>query len=60
VLTASRIDVVEKSDPGIWRGTVEGTDGQVTLMWWADGGMAGIIQNEGRYYSIRRVVLLCH
>jgi hypothetical protein len=55
VLTASRIDVVEKSDPGIWRGTVEGTDGQVTLMWWADGGMAGIIQNEGRYYSIRRV-----
>jgi hypothetical protein len=55
VLTASRIDVVEKSDSGIWRGTVEESGGRVTLMWWADGGMAGIVQNEGRYYSIRRI-----
>jgi len=55
VLTASRISSVEKSDSGIWRGTVEESGGRVTLMWWADGGMAGIVENEGRYYSIRRI-----
>src|SRR6476660_2329936 len=55
VLTASRINVVETSDSGIWRGTAEESDGRVALMWWADGGMAGIVENEGRNYSIRRI-----
>ena len=55
VLTASRISVVATPDMGVWRGAVEESGGRVALIWWADGGMAGIVQNEGRYYSIRRI-----
>jgi len=55
VLTASRTSVVENAGVGVWRGTVDDSGGRVTLMWWADGEMAGTIQHEGRYYSIRRI-----
>src|SRR5215831_267848 len=55
VLTASRTSVVEKAGMGVWRGTVDDSGGRVTLMWWADGEMAGTVQHEGRYYSIRRI-----
>ena len=55
VLTASRTNVSADADMGIWRGTVEGSGGRVILMWWADGKMAGTVQHEGRYYSIRHM-----
>jgi len=55
VLTVSRTSVVEKAGMGVWRGTVDDSGGRVTLMWWADGEMAGTVQHEGRYYSIRRI-----
>ena len=55
VVTASRTSVVENAGMAIWRGTVDDSGGQVTLMWWADGEMAGTIQHEGRYYSVRRI-----
>jgi Metallo-peptidase family M12 len=53
VLTASRTSVDASADVGIWRGTVEASGGQVTLMWWPDGEIAGTVQHEGRFYSIR-------
>ena len=40
---------------GIWHGAVDGSGGQVTLMWWPDGRIAGTVQHEGRFYSIRPI-----
>jgi hypothetical protein len=53
VLKASRTGVNASAGAGVWRGRVDATGGQVTLMWWADGRMAGTVQNEGRYHLIR-------
>jgi hypothetical protein len=55
VLIASRTSIVENAGMAIWRGTVDDSGGRVTLMWWANGEMAGTVQHEGRYYSIRRI-----
>jgi hypothetical protein len=55
VLTASRTSVVENAGKGVWRGNIEDGGGQVTLMWWANGEIAGTVQHDGRYYSIRRI-----
>ena len=55
VLKASRASVVDNADMGMWRGTVDGSEGRVTIMWWGDGQIAGTVQHEGRYYSIRRI-----
>ncbi|MGE0848887.1 MAG: M12 family metallo-peptidase [Hyphomicrobiaceae bacterium] len=53
VLKASRTGVNASAGAGVWRGRVDATGGQVTLIWWADGRMAGTVQNDGRYYLIR-------
>ena len=55
VLTASRTSVRAVAGLGIWHGTVEGPGGQVTLMWWPDGRIAGAVQNQDRFYSIRPI-----
>src|SRR5262245_11876626 len=55
VLTASRTSIAAHAGNSVWRGVVEGGGGRVTLMWWADGEIAGTVQHEGRYYSIRRI-----
>ena len=55
VLTALRTSIAEYAGKSVWRGVVEGGGGRVTLMWWADGEIAGTVQHEGRYYSIRRI-----
>jgi hypothetical protein len=52
-LTVSRASVAAREGAGIWRGEVDATGGQVTLMWWPDGQMAGAVQHEGRYFLIR-------
>jgi hypothetical protein len=55
VLTAARTSIAEYAGKSVWRGVVEGGGGRVTLMWWTDGEIAGTVQHEGRYYSIRRI-----
>src|SRR5262245_58360338 len=55
VLTALRTSIAESAGKSVWRGVLEGGGGRVTLMWWADGEIAGTVQHEGRYYSIRRI-----
>jgi len=52
-VTVSRTSVEAGTDWGVWRGSVDGTEGLVTLMWSADGHVAGIAQHQGHYYSIR-------
>jgi hypothetical protein len=54
-LTITRATVDIKSDMCIWRGVVDGTGAPATLMWWPGGRMAGIVQHEGRIYSIRHM-----
>jgi peptidyl-Asp metalloendopeptidase len=49
VVTVSR----RSAEAGVWRGTVDGSGGLVTLMWSADGLVSGTLQHEGHYYSIR-------
>ena len=46
--TIVRTSVDIKPDMCIWRGTVEGSEAQVTLMWWASGKMTGTVQGRGR------------
>ena len=53
IVTAARTHVDVGPDASIWRGTVEHSGGQVTLMWWPDGQIAGTVQHEGHFYSIR-------
>src|SRR5262245_15541750 len=53
VLTIRREAVETKSDMCIWRGVVETTGAPALLMWWPSGKMAGTVQHEGRFYSIR-------
>ena len=53
ILTAARTRVDVGPDASIWRGTIEHSGGQVTLMWWPDGQIAGTVQHEGHFYSIR-------
>jgi hypothetical protein len=53
VLTATRTSVDVKADAGIWRGTVDQTGAMVALLWWPNGELAGTVQHEGRFYSIR-------
>ena len=55
VLTIRRESVDTKSDMCTWRGVVEETGAPAMLMWWPDGTMAGTVQHEGRFYSIRHV-----
>jgi hypothetical protein len=52
-VTVSRSSVEVDARGGVWRGTVDGTGELVTLMWSADGTVAGIAQHQGYYYSIR-------
>ena len=54
-ITIVRTSVDIKPDMCIWRGTVEGTEAQVTLMWWANGKMTGMVQGRGRPQSIRHL-----
>jgi hypothetical protein len=54
-ITIVRTSVDIKPDMCIWRGTVEGTEAQVTLMWWANGKMTGTVQGRGRPQSIRHL-----
>ena len=54
-ITIVRTSVDIKPDMCIWRGTVEGTEDQVTLMWWANGKMTGTVQGAGRPKSIRHL-----
>jgi hypothetical protein len=55
IKTIVRTSVDLKPDLCIWRGTVEETGAQVTLMWRPDGSMAGTVQERDRIYSIRHV-----
>src|SRR5262245_23597088 len=52
-LTIRRESVETKSDMCTWRGVVETTGAPAVLMWWPGGKMAGTVQHEGRFYSIR-------
>lgn len=52
-LTRSRVDV--KPDMCVWRGTVDGTETPVTIMWWPSGKMSGTIHGKGRFFSIRHM-----
>jgi peptidyl-Asp metalloendopeptidase len=54
-ITIVRTSIDLKPDMVIWRGTVEGTEDQVTLMWWANGKMTGTVQGSGRPKSIRHL-----
>jgi hypothetical protein len=54
-ITIVRSSIDLKPDMCIWRGTVEGTEAQVTLMWWANGKMTGTVQGRGRPQSIRHL-----
>ena len=53
--TIVRTSIDLKPNLCIWRGTMEETGAQVTLMWWPDGSMAGTVQEQNRVYSIRHV-----
>ena len=55
VLTATRTAIDVKSGVGVWRGTIDPAGGQVVLMWWPNGQMAGMVQHEGRFYAIRHM-----
>jgi Metallo-peptidase family M12 len=54
-ITIVRTSVDIKPDMCIWRGTVEGTESQVTFMWWANGKMTGTVQGQGKPMSIRHL-----
>jgi hypothetical protein len=54
-LTITRTSVDIRSDMCIWRGTVDGTGAPATIMWWPGVTMAGMVQHEGRIYSLRRM-----
>src|SRR6516164_7053692 len=54
-ITIVRSSIDLKPDMCIWRGTVEGSEAQVTLMWWANGKMTGTVQGRGRPQSIRHL-----
>jgi len=54
-ITIVRSSLDLKPDMCIWRGTVEGSEAQVTLMWWANGKMTGTVQGRGRPQSIRHL-----
>src|SRR5262249_9170293 len=54
-ITIVRSSLDLKPDMCIWRGTVEGSEAQVTLMWWASGKMTGTVQGRGRPQSIRHL-----
>ncbi len=54
-ITIVRTSIDIKPDMVIWRGTIEGTEDQVTLMWWASGKMTGSVQGQGRPKSIRHL-----
>jgi hypothetical protein len=53
--TIVRTSIDLKPHVCIWRGTMQETGAQVTLMWWPDGSMAGTVQEQNRVYSIRHV-----
>jgi peptidyl-Asp metalloendopeptidase len=53
VLTATRTHLDVKPDVAIWRGLVEGSGGQVTLMQWTNGQISGTVQHDQHFYSIR-------
>jgi hypothetical protein len=53
--TIVRTSVDIRPDMCIWRGTVQETGAQVTLMWWPNGKMAGVVQERERIYSIRHM-----
>ena len=55
VLTIRRESVEIKSDMCTWRGVVETTGAPAMFMWWPGGKMAGTVQHEGRFYSIRHM-----
>jgi metallopeptidase family M12-like protein len=55
VLTLRRTSVEVRADMCVWRGTVDGTGAPATLMWWPGGKTAGMVQHEGRLYSIRHM-----
>jgi Metallo-peptidase family M12 len=54
-LTVRRESVDTKSDMCTWRGVVETTGAPAVFMWWPGGKMAGTVQHEGRFYSIRHM-----
>ena len=55
VLIINRTSVDIKPDRAIWRGTVESTGALVTLMFWPNGKMTGMVRNDGHIHAIRHV-----
>jgi Metallo-peptidase family M12 len=55
VLTINRTSVDIKPDRAIWRGTVESTGALVTLMFWPNGKMTGMVRNDGHIHAIRHI-----
>ena len=60
IVTIHRTGLSMKPDMLVWRGIVEGTGAPATLMWWPGAQMVGVIQHEGRTYSIRCVHGVLH
>jgi hypothetical protein len=54
-LTIARTSVEVKPTNCIWHGKVVGTQAPATIMWWPTGKMAGVVQHQGRLYSIRNL-----
>src|SRR5262249_5420349 len=52
-LTIARTSVEVRPTNCIWHGNVVGTQAPATIMWWPNGKMAGVVQHQGRLYSIR-------
>jgi len=54
-LTINRTSVDIKPNRSVWRGTVEGSGANVTLMWWPSGKISGTVQHDGHMYGIRHL-----
>jgi hypothetical protein len=54
-LTINRTSLDIKPNRSVWRGTVEGSGANVTLMWWPSGKISGTVQHDGHMYGIRHL-----
>ena len=52
-LTARRKSITKTADGYVWRGAVEGTNEDVTLMWWPGGRLTGTVSHQGHMYAIK-------
>ena len=53
--TITRSSIEIRGDKAIWRGPVDDKGVPLTIMWWPNGRMAGVVQIGNRYYSIRHL-----